>query len=561
MNTFVKDLRYAARMLLKNPAFSAIAIIALALGIGANTAIFSVVSAVLLRPLPFAQPEQIVAVWTADTKKPDSRTSFSFPDFADLRDQNQVFSATALYDSLEMTATDRGSEAAHLHGAMVTSDLFRVLGTNPVLGRPFTASDDKAGARVVIISHELWQRRFGGDRNVLQQTITLNESPYQIIGVMPPSFRFPIEKEPALYWTSAATMFEGPPDAPTETAASQRGMHFARVVARLKPGVTPQQAEANCSSVLAGLATQYPDTNKRFDSSRVTGLLADLTADVRPALMVLLAAAACVLLIACVNVANLLLARATSREKEMGIRSALGASRGRIFRQLLTESAMLSLIGGAAGMLLAIWGTEALAATLPQNFPRASEIHADVRVLAFTALVSLFTGVLFGFAPAWRVSRPDVVTVLNESARGSSETARGRRLRGILVTAEMVLAFVLLVGAGLLLRSFWQLQKVPLGFDAHNVITASISLPEGDYSPQVTARNEHFYAELTERARMLPGVRSLGAIFPLPLSGNDMRTGFDIQGRPTAKSDRPLSAVRVVTPGYFATMGIPLKKG
>lgn len=561
MSVVLKDLRYAARMLLKNPAFSAVAIIALALGIGANTAIFSVVSAVLLRPLPFARPEQIVAVWSADTKKPDSRSSFSFPDFADLRDQNQVFSATALYDSLEMTATDRSSEAAHLHGAMVTSDLFRVLGMSPILGRAFNAGDDKAGARVVILSHELWQRRFGGNQNVLQQTITLNDSPYQIIGVMPPAFRFPVEKEPALYWTSAATLFEAPPDAPNETSASQRGMHFARVVARLKPDVTASQAEANCKAIMAALAAQYPDTNKRFDSARVIGFLADLTADVRPALIVLLAAAGCVLLIACVNVANLLLARATSREKEMGIRSALGASRSRIFRQLLTESGMLSLVGGAAGLLLAIWGTEALAATLPQNFPRANEIQADFRVLAFTALVSLCTGVLFGFAPAWRVSRPDVVTALNESARGSSETPRGRRLRGILVTAEMVLAFVLLVGAGLLLRSFWQLQKVPLGFDPDHVITASISLPEGDYSPQITTRNERFYAELTARGSVLPGVRSLAAIFPLPLSGNDMRTGFDIQGRPIVKSDRPLSAVRVVTPGYFATMRIPLKNG
>lgn len=561
MNTLAKDLQYAARMLLKHRAFSAIAIVALALGIGANTAIFSVVSAVLLRPLPYPQPEQIVAVWCADSKKPDSRTSFSFPDFADLREQNQVFSSTALYDSLEMTATDRSSAAAHLHGAMVTSDLFRVLGMNPILGRAFTPDDDKAGARVVVLSHELWQRRFGGNQNVLQQTITLNDAPYQIIGVMPPAFRFPIEKEPALYWTSAASLFEAPPDAPTETPASQRGMHFARVVARLKPGVTAPQAEANCKAVMAALAAQYPDTNKRFDSSRIVNLLADLTADVRPALIVLLAAAACVLLIACVNVANLLLARATSREKEMGIRSALGASRSRIFRQLLTESSMLSLAGGAAGMLLAIWGTEALAATLPQNFPRANEIRPDLYVLAFTALVSLFTGVLFGFAPALRVSRPDVVVALNESARGSSETARGRRLRGILVTTEMVLAFVLLAGAGLLLRSFWQLQKVPLGFDPHNVITATVSLPEGDYSPQITSRNQRFYADLIERASVVPGVRSVAAIFPLPLSGSDMRTGFDIQGRPTAKADRALSAVRVVTPGYFATMGIPLKKG
>ncbi len=560
MSTFLKDLRYAARMLLKNPAFSAIAIVALALGIGANTAIFSVVSAVLLRPLPYPQPEEIVAVWGGESKKPDLRNSFSYPDFADLRAQNQVFSAMAAYDNVDMTATERGGEAAHLHGTMVTADLFRVLGMNPTLGRAFTVEDDEPGARVVILSHEIWQRRFGGDRAILEKTITLNETPYQIIGVMPAAFRFPIEKDPAVFWTSFATQFEAAPGS-TETTAAERGFHFLRLIARLKAGVTEQQAEANCKTIFASLAAQYPDTNKRFDSSRVNSLLADLTADVRPALIVLLAAAGCVLLIACVNVANLLLARATSRAKEIGIRSALGASRARIFRQLLTESALLSLIGGAAGMLLAVWGTEALAAMLPQNFPRADEIGPDLRVLAFTALVSLFTGVLFGFAPAWRVSRPDVVSALNESGRGSTETPRGRRLRGLLVTVEMVLAFVLLAGAGLLLRSFWQLQKVPLGFDPHNVMTASLSLPEGDNGPQITTRNAQFYLQLMDRANAIPGARSAAAITPLPLSGADWTTGFDIAGRPTAKSDRALSAVRVVTPGYFATMKIPLRKG
>ncbi|MDQ6911584.1 MAG: ABC transporter permease [Verrucomicrobiota bacterium] len=561
MNTFLKDLQYAARMLLKNPGFSAIAVIALALGIGANTAIFSVVSAVLLRPLPFPQPEQIVAVWGVDkNKKPDSRVSFSFPDFADVRGQNQVFNAMAGYDDLDMTATDRGAEAEHLHGMLVTSDLFRVLGVNPILGRAFTAEDDKPGARVVVLSYELWQRRFGGDRNILEKTITLNETPHQIIGVMPQAFRFPIERTPAVFWTSAATQFEAPPGS-TETTAAQRGFHYLRSVARLKPGVTTEVAEANAKTIMASLATQFPDTNKRFDSSRVIGLLSDLTSDVRPALVVLLAAAGCVLLIACVNVANLLLARATAREKEMGIRSALGASRIRIFRQLLTESALLSLAGGGAGMLLAVWGTAALASLLPQNFPRATEIAPDFRVLAFTALVSLFTGLVFGLAPAWRVSRPDVVSALNESARGSSETARGRRLRGILVTAEMVLAFVLLVGAGLLIRSFWQLQKVPLGFDPNNVMTANVSLPDGDGGPAVTKHNEQFYVQLMDRANAIPGVRSVAAVNPLPLSGSEWRTGFDIAGRPTAKSDRALSAVRVVTPGYFSTMKIPLRKG
>ncbi len=560
MNTLLKDLQYAARMLLKNPAFSFIAVIALALGIGANTAIFSVVSAVLLRPLPYPQPEQIVAVWAKDSKNINGRAPFSYPDFADVRAQNQVFTAMAGYDDLDMTVTDQSAEAAHLHGMLVTSDLFRVLGMNPLLGRGFTANDDKPGVRVVVISHELWQRRFGGAGNILEKTITLNETPYQIIGVMPQAFRFPIEKTPAVFWTSFATQFEAPAGS-TETTASERGFHYLHAVARLKPGLTSDQAQANVGTILSALAKQYPDTNTRFSSSIVTSLLADLTSDVRPALLVLLAAAGCVLLIACVNVANLLLARATSRAKEMGIRSALGASRSRIFRQLLTESALLSIVGGAAGSLLAVWGTAGLAALLPRNFPRGDEISPDLRVLAFTALVSLLTGVLFGFAPAWRVSRPDVVTALNESGRGSSETARGRRLRGILVTAEMVLAFVLLVGAGLLMRSFWQLQKVSLGFDPRNVMTATVSLPEGDNGPQILARNTQFYEQLMDRANAVPGARSVAAITPLPLSGADWTTGYDITGRPTAKADRAPSAVRLVTPGYFSTMGIPLKKG
>jgi predicted permease len=549
-------------MLLKNPGFAAIAVIALALGIGANTAIFSVVSAVLLRPLPFPEPEQIAAVWTADSKKPDSQSSFSFPDFADLRAQNQVFSGLAAYTPLNVAVTERGGDAAHVIGAVVTSDLFSLLRVNPILGRHFNADDDKPGTRVVIIGHDLWQRRFGGDRNILSRTITLDGVAYQVVGVMPASFQFPIQNRPVEFWTSAATQYEvAPGDDPANAASAQRGMHYLRVIGRLKPGVTAEQAQANANTILSALAAQFPDTNKRFDASKVVGLLADLTRDVRPALLVLLGAAGCVLLIACVNVANLLLARATSRQKEMGIRSALGASRVRILRQLLTESVMLAVAGGAAGMLLAIWGTEALAALLPRNFPRAAEISPDFRVLGFTAFVSIFTGVLFGFAPAWRVSRPDVVTALNETGRGSSETARGRRLRGGLVVAEMVLAFVLLVGAGLLIRSFWQLQKVPLGFSPQNVMTASVSLPDAETGAATVARNENFYVQLMERTAALPGVRSAAAITPLPLSNSHWGTGFDITGRPVPPSERPPSAVRIVTPGYFSTMGIPIKKG
>ena len=562
METTLQDIRYGLRMLLKNPGFTAIAIIALALGIGANTAIFSVVSAVLLRPLPYPEPEQIVAVWSADATKPDSQSTFSMPDFMDLRAQNQVFSGIGAYRTEDFAVTESGGPAAHAQGAMVTADVLALLRVNPVLGRVFTADDDKPGARNVILSHELWQRRFGGDRNMLERRVLLDGVAYQVIGIMPEGFRFPIQNKPVEFWIPASMQFEvAPGQEPNTTPGGQRGMHYLKAVARLKPGVTPEQAQANAKSVMTALAQQYPDTNKSFNSAKVNPLLADITADVKPALLVLLGAAACVLLIACVNVANLLLARATSRQKEIGIRAALGASRVRILRQLLTESGVLALAGGIAGMLLATWGTAALASMLPRNFPRAAEIDPDIRVLAFTALVSLVTGVLFGMAPAWRVSRPDVVTALNETGRGSSETARGRRLRGGLVIAEMVLAFVLLVGAGLLIRSFWQLQKVELGFSPQGVMTAVVSLPDGDGGPQTTVRNVNFYNQLMERAATLPGVQSVSAITPLPLSGSNWGTGVDIAGRPTAPSDRPVSAVRIVTPGYFKTMGIAVRKG
>jgi putative ABC transport system permease protein len=397
-------------MLLKNPGFTAIAIIALALGIGANTAIFSVVSAVLLRPLPYPEPEQIAAVWAADATKPDSQTTFSYPDFADLRAQNQVFSSLGAYRTENFAITESGGPAAHAQGAMVTADVLSLLRVNPVLGRAFTADDDKPGARNVILSYELWQRRFGGDRKVLERTVMLDGVAYQVIGIMPEGFRFPIQNKPVEFWISFATQFEAAPGQEQNTTPSaQRGMHYLKAVARLKPGVTPEQAQANAKAVMTALAQQYPDTNKSFNSAKVNPLLADITADVKPALLVLLGAAACVLLIACVNVANLLLARATSRQKEIGIRAALGASRIRILRQLLTESGVLALAGGIAGMLLATWGTAALASMLPRNFPRAAEIDPTC-ACSRSPRREPRDGVLFGMAPAWRVSRPDVVT-------------------------------------------------------------------------------------------------------------------------------------------------------
>ncbi len=560
MNTFLQDLRYAARVLFKQPGFTLIAVFALALGIGANTAIFSVVSAVLLRPLPYPEPDRLMAVWTRETKRPDSQMIMSYPDIADLKAGNTVLEKFSVYDTTDSTLTERGREAVHVQSAQVSADLFSTLGVNPALGRSFLPKEDEPGSRVVIISHGLWQRRFGGDKEVLSRSLTIDGQNCEVVGVMPPGFRFPVQNEPVELWTTIAQLRESPPDG-SESQAAQRGNHFLHAIARLKPGVSAEQAEANLSAIAASLSKQYPETNLRYDGSRVRPLLADLTRDVKPALMILFGAAGCVLLIACVNVANLLLARATTRQKEIGIRTALGAGRARIVRQLLTESLLLALLGGAVGALLALWGTEGVAALLPESFPRAGEIRPDARVLLFTAAVSLLTGVLFGLAPSWRVSRPNLASSLNEAGgRGSTESLRGRQLRGALVVAEMVLAFVLLVGAGLLIRSFWRLQGVPPGFEARGVLTAEIALPEG-VDPTIPARNASFYKRLLERAAALPNVESISAINPLPLSGRNQATGVDIAGRPTPKGERLISMVRSVAPNYFRTMGISLKSG
>ncbi len=369
-----------------------------------------------------------------------------------------------------------------------------------------------------------------------------------------------MQNEPVEIWTTIAKLREAPPDG-SEAIAEQRGNHFLHAIARLNPGVTAAQAQAQLSTIAAGLSSRFPETNLHYGASTVRPLLADLTDEVRPALWILLGAAGCVLVIACVNVANLLLARATTRQKEIGIRAALGAGRLRIVRQLLTESVLLAALGGAAGLLLALWGTEGVAALLPAGFPRAAEIAPDGRVLGFTLLVSLLTGVFFGLAPAWRLSRPDLAGSLNAAGtRGSTESLRGRQLRGALVVVEMVLAFVLLVGAGLLMQSFWRLQRVPPGFDPRGVLTANLVLPDG-LDPTIPVRNAHFYQRLLERAAGLPGVASVSAVTPLPLSGRNWATGVDVAGRPVPPGDRPAANVRIVTPNYFRTMTIPLRQG
>ena len=552
MNNLLQDIRFGLRMLLKSPSVSIIATLALALGIGANTAIFSVVNAVLLRPLPFPNPDSLVALFETDYQRGQQRGSHSYPNFFDLRAQNTVFERVAAYHSADYIFTGR-SEPARLQGSVVTADLFPLLGVTPMLGRTFLPDEDKPGqGRVVILSHALFQKRFGSDTAILNQAITLEGKSFTVVGVMPPDFEFPIQNDPVELWTTIAGDASG-----TTPVTDQRGAHFLQVIGRLKPGVATEQAQAEITAIAARLEQQYPDTNTR-KGLRVESALAALVGDIRPVLLILLGAVACVLLIACANVANLLLARATSRHKEMAIRTALGASRMRVIRQLLTESVMLSVLGGAVGLLLAVWWSDLLVALGKEDIPRAIQVGIDWRVLTFTLGVSLLTGLIFGLAPAFHSSKTELVESLKESARGTSEGRRRNLLRNVLVVAELAIAVVLLVGAGLLIKSLWRLQRVNSGLRPENVLTFNVGLPEIKYNSD---RQSQFFIDLKGRLESTPGVQSASTIFPLPLSGDRFSISFEIEGRPMARKDHPSADFFTTGVGYFRAMGIPVIKG
>jgi putative ABC transport system permease protein len=555
----MNDLRYALRQLWKEPRFTIVAVLALAIGIGANTAIFSVVNAVLLKPLPFPHPEQLVA-WGSLENRPDAGDGFdsvSYPDFFDFRAQNKSFSKLAVHRMESLALVGEGP-AQSLSAEKVSGDFFDVLDVRPALGRTFTREEEKAGGGPgglsVMLSHGFWQSHFRGDRAILGKSIILDGRPFTVIGVMPPDFSFPIDRDPADIFVTIAldASTPGGDKPPTE----QRGYHLMQGVGRLKPGVTAAQAGAELRTIAAALARQYPDSNTKF-SAGAAPLREDLVGDVARGLYVLFGAVGCVLLIASANVANLLLARATVRQKEIALRSALGASRGRIVRQLLTESVLLAAIGGACGLLLAIWGTGFLISLVPENIPRAQQIHLDGAVLAFTFLASLGTGVLFGLAPALQSSRLDLRGALNESSRGSS--SGHHRLRNALVVLEVALALLLLTGAGLLLQSFARLSHVNPGVQPERLFTAAIALPEVAYpKPE---RMAIFQDQLLTRIRALPGVRSASSVFPLPLSGSNVTTSFDREEHPKPEGQRDTSPLRIVGSNYFQTMGVSLVRG
>ena len=547
---FWQDARYAARVLLKNPGFTLVAVLALALGIGANSAIFSVVNAVLLRPLPYAEPERLVTVWEDDTKGGFPKDTPAAANYIDWRDQNQVFEGMAAIADQSYNLTGAG-EPERLDGRSVSASLFPLLGVEPQLGRAFLPQEDAPGAnRVVVLSHGLWQRRFGGDPSILGRPVNLNGANHEVVGVMPQHFQFPDPKDQL--WT---------PIAFTQQEAANRGRHYLQVVARLKPNVTVEQAQAEMTTIAARLQQQHPEQNRDLGAT-VVPLHEHLVGNIRPALLVLLGAVGFVLLVACANVANLLLARAAVRQKEIAVRVALGASRLRLVRQFLTESVLLAACGGAVGLLLAVWGTGLLKTFIPENVSQVRSITIDGRVLGFTLLVSLLTGLVFGLAPAAQASRFDLNETLKEGGRDSAQGSRGNRVRGLLVIAEVAVSLVLLIGAGLLINSFVRLRGVDPGFTSDNLLTMSIVLPREKYPDY--QRRAAFYDEMVSRVEALPGVKSAAVTnwIPLVLQGDSIT--FGVEGRPDpapSQGKRPAVVTRAVHPHYFRTMGIRLLQG
>jgi putative ABC transport system permease protein len=547
MNVWIKDLRYGVRMLLKSPGSTAAALLALALGIGANTAIFSVVNAVLLRPLHYKDPDRLVFVWEAKPSKAIARENVSPPDFADWIRQSHAFDQLAALRSQPAVLTS-GALAERVETAQVSSNLFDLLGVKTVRGRTFSAEEGQPDRdRVAILSYGLWQRRYGGDAGILGQPVTVDGVSYNIIGITGPEFR--LLDSPSELWL---------PYTLDSKEESQRGFHTLQVVGRLRAGVGMAQAQSEMQAIASGLERQYPESNAGWTVTLVP-LRDQLVGDLRTTLWTLLAAVVFVLLIACANVANLLLARAGSREKEIALRTSLGANPWRLVRQLLTESLVLSLAGGVLGLLLGAWSSAALSRFGPASLARMQEIGIDGRVLGFTLAVSILTGIVFGLAPALAMIRPDLNSVLRASGRGTTGSRRRARMRDALVVSEIVCCVVLLSGAGLLIRSFVGLERVDPGFHPERVLTMQLTLPEARYAGWNVAA---FYQRLIGRLETLSGVREAGIARNLPLSGADASLNFTIENRPVeASADQARAKYRSVSAGYFTALGIPVERG
>jgi putative ABC transport system permease protein len=551
LETLAADSRFALRLLRKNPAFTAIAILTLALGIGANTAIFSVVDAVLLRPLPYSQPDRLVTV--SECARPHdqaTKNEVAPGNFLDWRARNDVFEQIAAvhFPGYSLTGSDRPERVL---GAATSAGMLRLLGLQPALGREFEASDDKYGAApVVLLTDALWKRRYGSDPRIVGKTIHLDTNPYTVVGVLPAGLTFP---EPDVQlWV------------PLEQSIVPREMrwhasHYLDVYARLKPGVTLAQASEEMSRIAAQIKQEQPESNSGA-AALVLNLQDDIAGAIRPALLTLLVAVGFVLLIACVNVANLLLVRATSRGKELATRIALGAGKTRLIRQMLTESILLSFAGGCAGLLVASWTRQLLLALRPESLPQFNAIETDGRVLLFTFGVSVFTGLLFGLLPALRSSSINLNPALHAASRSTTPGKSTLRLRNLFVAAEITISLVLLVGAGLTIRSFLRLRDTGLGFRSDHTVTARISIPDDKYSKDGQVIS--FYDRILERIRNIPGVESAAMVSFLPLTGHNFDNSFDVVGRtPHSPDDRDYALVRFIDPQYFNVLGIPLLNG
>jgi predicted permease len=553
----LQDLRIAARQFRKTPGFAITTIATLALGIGASTAIFSLVDGVMLRPLPFPQPGRLLWLQQVDTsagltaKGEPTSEPLSYPDYFDWRAQTRSFSGLASYHHAGMTLTGAG-DAQQLSGAVVSSNFFRVLGLHPALGRDFLPDEEKPGTRAAILSYALWQSTFGGSLDIAGKPITLDGNSYTVDGVMPRDTA-PLESPPAAFWVTLAVDAAG-----VSPETVQRGDDRLEVIGRLRPEVSPAQAHAELKALQHNIAAQFPDTNKPYTDAIAMPLLDHLVGGYRPALRVLFAAVTLVLLIACANVAGLMLARSSRRAPEMAVRSAVGAGRSAIMRQVLLESLFLSLSGGALGVLFSAWILDLLVRLMPKDLPRLDLVSINAPVLAFAVSVSVLAGLIFGLVPAWRMSHLDPSLALREGARGMTGGRRRNLLHNWLVIAETAVSLVLLIAAGLLIRSFVEVLRVDPGFDPHHVLTAQISLPAVRYPHD---RRLQFYDAFLARLAALPGVQSAAAGYPLPLTSGYIDISFSIEGRPVAPGDEPGAALGIATPGYFETLRIPILAG
>jgi putative ABC transport system permease protein len=549
VHKLLQDLRYAVRTLLKKPGFTLVAVVTLALGIGASTAIFTVVDTALLRGLPYKSPERLYHLWESTPQKEFAQREFSYPDYQDYQ-KNQTLEGIAAYTGGGAIMSGRG-EPERVFAPSATANFFSLLGVDPVIGRTFQPGEDKPGAaRVTVLTYGMWQRRFGGNKEIIGQSLTLNGDSYTVVGVLPASFEFAMR---------AADLWR--PYQPTEAQLTRRFMHGTNVIGRLKTGVTLEQAQTELSLI----ASRIEQENKQSHAGtglRLVPLQEQIVGQVKPILLVLLAAVGLVLLIACANVASLMLTRSLGRQKEVAIRAALGASRWRVIRQLLTESVLLSLAGGAAGLLVAYWGVSALVAALPENqlnaLPFLKSLHIDTSILAFSFGLSLLTGIIFGLAPALQSSCLDLNEILKEGGRNTGGGA-GHRLRSALVMSEIALAVVLLVGAGLMMKSLLRLLQANIGFNPENLLTMTVVLPAAKYDD--ANRQINFYEQLKERVQSLPGVSGVGAIDNLPLQGGNT-TRFNIEGDPIPPPGQAIEAnFRVVSDTYFQTLGVPIISG